>query len=220
MNNGYIKIYRKLEDWDWYKTPTVLSLWIHILMEANHTDKKWQGVIIKRGSFITGLNVLSTDTGLSVQQVRTALKKLESTNNITSKSTNKYRIITVLDYNDYQNDNKQPNKQITNKQQTNNKQITATKELKELKELKKDKKHYENSELNELFIDFLKLRKRLKAVNSERAINTLKTKLSKLTDKQKIDCINESIMNSWKGIFPKEIITEPKKISDGRYGEH
>jgi hypothetical protein len=142
INQGYIRLYRKLEQWDWYKSPTVLSLWIHILMEANFTDKKWQGQVIKRGSFITGLHTLSNDTGLSVQQVRTALKKLESTNNITSKSTNKYRIITVIDYNDYQNDNKQPNKQITNNQQTNNKQITTTNNVLNEKNDKKVIKYY------------------------------------------------------------------------------
>ena len=202
MNRGYIRVYRKLEDWDWYKNPTILALWIHILMKANHTNKKWQGEMIKRGSFITGLKQLANDTGLSVQQIRTGLKKLELTSNLTSKSTNKYRIITVLDYNDYQNNNKQPNKQTTNKQQSNNNQITPTNNLKNDKHYKAlEEKHYDNFELNELFIEFLKLRKTLKAVNSERAIKGLKNKMKMVDDNIKIQMINNAIIGSWKTVY-------------------
>ena len=65
-------------------------------------------------------------------------------------------------------------------------------------------KHYDDVELNDLFIDFLRLRKSLKAQNTERAINTLKNKIKHLTKENKMECINESIMNSWKGLFPKD----------------
>ena len=62
--------------------------------------------------------------------------------------------------------------------------------------------YYINEELNELFIDFLKMRKQLKAVNSERAINSLINTLSKYDDDTKYKMIENSITNSWKGVFP------------------
>lgn len=213
MNQGYIKLYRKLETWDWYKSPNVLSLWIHILMKANFTDKKWQGQLIKRGSFITGLNALSTETGLSIQQVRTALDKLQSTNNITSKSTNKYRIITVLDYNDYQSDNKQDNKQITSKQQTNNNN-EVIKELKnEKKVIKKQAKkvYFDNEELNTLFYEFLLMRKKIKKPMTDKAIELAIGKLNKQSDNIKTQMLEYSIMNNYQGLFIPKEQTESKQ---------
>lgn len=72
-------------------------------------------------------------------------------------------------------------------------------------------KHFDDDELNDLFIDFLKMRKKLKAVNSERAVRALLNKLSPLTKQEKIESINNSIMNSWKGLFPNT--NKPKQES-------
>ena len=72
-----------------------------------------------------------------MQEVRTALKHLKSTGEITDKGYNKYRIITVNNWDLYQGDNRQTNRQLTDKQQTTNRQLTADKEYKELKEKKK-----------------------------------------------------------------------------------
>ncbi len=66
----------------------------------------------------------------------------------------------------------------------------------------KDEEYYSNKDLNDLFLDFLKLRKKLKAVNSERAINSLIKTLSEYDDETKYKMIENSITNSWKGIFP------------------
>lgn len=79
---------------------------------------------------------------------------------------------------------------------------------------KVNESYYENTELNETFIEFLKIRKKIKAVNSEVAIKKLINKISHLTDKQKIECIDNSIMNSYKGLFPDKFSIrkqEPKE---------
>lgn len=131
-------------DWGWYSDPNTKSLFIHCLLMANWKENEWKGIVINRGQFVTGIYSLAEQTGLSVQQIRTALVKLKSTNEITIKTTSKYSIITVLKYEAYQEaedennkqNNKRNNKQITNKQQTNNKQITTTEEGN--KEIKKE----------------------------------------------------------------------------------
>ena len=64
-----------------------------------------------------------------------------------------------------------------------------------------NKKYYENEELNKIFIEFLNMRERIKAINSERAINTLLNKLSKYDDKIKYQMIEKSIVNSWKDVY-------------------
>lgn len=122
---GFIKLHRQITEWEWYSNINVCRLFIHCLLKANHKDNKWQGIVIERGSFITSIENLAFETGLSGQQVRTALNKLKTTGEITSKTTNRYSIISIKNWNSYQLDNTQDNKQITNKQQTNNKQITT-----------------------------------------------------------------------------------------------
>lgn len=69
--------------------------------------------------------------------------------------------------------------------------------------------YFENEELDALFKDFLSMRKKIKAVNSDRAITLLINKLSKYDDKTKIKMIENSIENSWKGIY--ELKEEKKK---------
>ena len=64
-----------------------------------------------------------------------------------------------------------------------------------------NKEYYKNKELNDLFIEFLKIRKKIKAVNSERAINNLLNKLSNYDDETKKQMINNSITNSWKDVY-------------------
>lgn len=135
-NSGFIKLHRKMLEWEWYSDNNTKILFLHCLLKANYKDKEWHGSTIKRGSFVTSIRHLSDETGLSIQQTRTSLERLISTHEITRKSTAKYSIITIVSYSDYQDIDTQTNKQITHrqhrKQQPNNKQITTTKEKKEV----------------------------------------------------------------------------------------
>lgn len=99
---GWISLYRKFRNWQWYKDSNVKSVFIHLLLSANHKDEEWKNKIIKRGQVITSREHLAIATGLSIQQVRTCLSKLESTNEIEIKTTNKYTQITILKYDKYQ----------------------------------------------------------------------------------------------------------------------
>lgn len=135
--NGWIKLHRNFVNWEWYDQPGMVWLFTKCLLLANFEDKKWHGIDIPRGSFITSYENLSNKKAkVSVMQVRTMLKRLISTGEITIKTTNKYTLISINNYESYQEDNKQSNKQITNKQQTNNKQITTTKEYKNNKNIR------------------------------------------------------------------------------------
>ena len=83
--------------------------------------------------------------------------------------------------------------------------------------------YFENNELNEIFIEFLNIRKKLKAVNSERAINSLINKLSKYDDETKIKMIEQSIVSSWKDVYPLKDKKEEQKpicdlVSEGKGG--
>lgn len=134
----WIKLYRKFVDWEWYQDVNCKVVFLHLLLTANWKPKKWQGKVIDVGELVTSIPMLAESVSISEQQTRTALAKLESSNVITRKSTNKYTIIKVLNYcvyqcssmNDQQTNQQTDNIQITDEQQTNNIQITAPKELK------------------------------------------------------------------------------------------
>ena len=123
MNNGWIKIHRKLLDWEWYDEPNTFRLFFHLLLKANHKPKKYRGVNIETGQVMTGFSLLAEQTGLTVQKVRTSLSNLKSTNEITIKSGNKGTVIQIVKYTDYQ----VATSKITNEQQTDNKQVTTNK---------------------------------------------------------------------------------------------
>lgn len=122
QNLGFITLHRKITEWEWYQDTNTFRLFIHILLNANHTEKKWQGHLINRGEFLTGRKSLSSSTGLTEQQIRTSLSKLKSTNEITIKTTSRNSVITVIKYDDYQ----QNNQQATSKQPASNQQSTTT----------------------------------------------------------------------------------------------
>jgi len=125
---GWIKLHRRMLDWEWYDDINAWRVFMHCLLMANFKDKKWHGRIIKRGSFITSSIKLAKEVSLGRQQTRTALNKLKSTNEITIKTTSKYTEITVNNYDRYQQDNQHNNQRITNNQPASNQQVTTTKE--------------------------------------------------------------------------------------------
>ena len=131
--SGWIKIHRKFLDWEWFNKSEAVHLFLFMLIKANHKSGKWQGIDIERGQFISSLANISNATGISVQTIRTILKKLEKTNEIELKSTSQYTIVTICKYECYQDENETSNKPITNNQQTTNKQLTTNKNEKKEK---------------------------------------------------------------------------------------
>lgn len=142
MCNGWIKLHRKILDWEWFTSPSTLQLFIYLLLRANKEDKKWRGILIKRGQLVTSVATISEETKLSTQQVRTSLNRLKSTNEITSKTTNRFTLVTVCKYESYQlyeEAGQQAKQQAL--QQTNNKQITnKQQQLKNNKNIRNNKK--------------------------------------------------------------------------------
>lgn len=146
--NGFVKIYRQIIKWGWYRDVPVKVLFLHCLFMANYQEDNLHGKTIERGSFVTSVDELSQQTGLTVQNTRTALKKLISTGEITKKSTNKYTVITVVNYDKFQKVSQSLTSKLTNtltnEQQTANKQLTnkltnrhtIIKEDKEIKKIK------------------------------------------------------------------------------------
>lgn len=138
---SWIKIYRELLQWEWFEKSEMVHLFIYLLLKASCEDKQWQGILVKRGQLITSNASLSRDLKLSAQQVRTCIKRLISTGEITYQATNRYALITICNYERYQENksvsneqnNEQPNYQATSEQRANNEQSTTSKEIKNIR---------------------------------------------------------------------------------------
>jgi len=142
MRKGFLVIDRSLLEWEWYQNPVVSRLYVHLILKVNYKDKKWQGIIIKRGQLVTSNEKLSLDLNLTIQQIRTALDKLANGKYIIKKATNKYTLITVSRFDYYQsvkyNNNNQDVTQLTFNQQSINKQTTTTKQSNNYNNLNKE----------------------------------------------------------------------------------
>lgn len=125
---GWITLHRKFLQWEWFDKAEMVQLFVWLLLNASHTDRKWQGQVVKRGQILTTTPKIMEALNLSAQQTRTCIGRLKSTGEITCKSTNKYTIITICNYDRYQSDNFENNRQnngqtntpATDKQRTNN----------------------------------------------------------------------------------------------------
>lgn len=144
-DNGWIKIFGKIVDWEWYGDPNMVATWLHLLVSANWRDKNWRGVTIKRGQLVTSISQLSQAIGQTEWQTRTCLERLENSKQILKQTTNKFSIITICNYDSYQCSDEstpqathnQDHKQTTNNPQANpqatHKQPTTPKDNIEVK---------------------------------------------------------------------------------------
>ncbi len=152
---GWLKLFREIENWEWYKDNNVKSVFFHLLIKACIKDVKYKGMVIKRGSLLTVIESknndkasLSNELGLTAKEVRTALKKLQKTGEIMIETTNKFTVITVVNFSKYQDSDydkgQTKGEQRENKGQTKDEQRASieeeNKEEIEVKEVKENKK--------------------------------------------------------------------------------
>ena len=138
--NGYIKIHRKITEWGWYKDPNTKAVFLHLLLTANYREREYMGMKILPGQCIIGRLELAKTLGLTERSVRTALQHLKSTNEVTIKTTNRFSVVTIVNWEKYQMDDckttSKTTSKVTNKRPANDQQTTTPKERKERKESK------------------------------------------------------------------------------------
>ncbi len=134
----YIKLSRKILDWEWWGDINTCRLFIYCLLKANWKDGRFMGQDIKRGSFITSLPKLSAETGLTISELRTAISHLKSTGELAVKSHAKYSIFTVKNYCQYQSVDIQNSSQIADNSHPIDSLLATIEERKEGKNNKKE----------------------------------------------------------------------------------
>ena len=108
---GWVKIHRKLLENPISSKPEYFSVWVHLLLMANHkpTSFIWnyKKQELKEGQLLTGLKALSRETGVSQGTLYRILKYLEREGQIKMQTTTKYTVITILNWEKYQENEKQ-----------------------------------------------------------------------------------------------------------------
>ena len=98
MTDSFIPLSRALLEWDWHDEPKTGWLYVVMLMMANHEETRWRGETLRRGQLLTGRKQLSITSGLTEDEVRTALGHLKKTEDISVTAKAKYSIVTMLRY--------------------------------------------------------------------------------------------------------------------------
>lgn len=130
---GFVKIDRKITQWRWYHDSNTFRVFFHLILTSNYEDKDFETITIKRGERVISYPKLSAELGLSERNVRTAIKHLKETGEVTVRSHSKFSVVTINNYNQYQS---------SDRQLTDNRQASDNNERK----IKKDKESNKDKE--------------------------------------------------------------------------
>ena len=165
LENGFVKIYRSLLKWEWYDDINTKVVFLHLLLTVSIEDSKWHGITVKRGSRVSSYAILAKETKLSIDMVRTAIKHLESTGEITRYKYPKYTVFTVNNYDKFQNvpsilqDDSQGNPNVIPK---------SSQQYKKVKEDKEEKEDITVNQVVDLYHEICKSYPRLRGISENR----------------------------------------------------
>lgn len=216
--NGWVKLHRKMLD-----NPIImkdaehLAVWMYLLLNATHAEYpalfKGQKIMLQPGQLITGRKSIANTLDVSESKVTRILNMFEIEQQIEQQTSNKNRIITVVNWDKYQFCDQLPEQQLNNNRTTTEQQLNTNKKVKNVKNEKNVINTYSNNpKLNEAILEFMKFRKSVKKPMTDNAVKLMLGKLNKMTSSidAQIEIINQSIMNGWTGLYPlKQTRKEP-----------
>ena len=185
MNRGYVHLWRKSLDAGWIKNHKLWAFWTWALMKASYQEYDiiigLQNVHLTPGQFIFGRKKCAEETGLSEREIRTIIAFLKKSENLTIKTTNKFSIITIVNWHTYQSmeagNDHQNDQPLTSKgPQTR---------IKELKNKNPDEISSETSALQERYPDQEIINQAFQAISSTRKTNRI------------ADTVKLSILHQW-----------------------
>lgn len=222
-NNGYVKMHRSLMDKGYYLKSEYVHLWLHLIYKATYTQREFMFngniEILQPGQFITSRSKLSIETGIEESKIERILNAFKTEQQIEQQSRNKFRIISILNWNEYQNIEQQNEPGMNSKRTASEQQVnTNNKENKE-KKIKKEIMVPEWISKDSLDA-FTEMRKKIKKPLTDKAIEMLFVKLAGFKDKgyDPNEILNESTMNSWQGVFEPK--TKPTRQLFQSVSEH
>lgn len=135
---GWIKVHRKLLDNPIItKDSDYLSVWIYLLLNATHKeyDTLFRGerIVLQKGQLLTGTISISQKLKINKDKVQRILKSFENDKQIEQQTSNRNRLISIVNWNEYQEIDNRNDKQMINKCETDDKQVITNKNVKNIK---------------------------------------------------------------------------------------
>lgn len=132
---GWVKIHRKILDNPVVcKDSETFSIWLYLLLSATHQEIpavfKGEKITLKKGQLITGTLSISKKLKINKDKVQRTLKCFEIDKQIEQETSNKNRLISILNWEEYQNNDNENDKQMINKCETTDKQLITNKNVK------------------------------------------------------------------------------------------
>ena len=219
--DGWIKIHRKILEWEWFDDSNTFHVFMYLLLRASIQDTSFHGVRVPRGCVVSSIPSMSAATGLTEKQVRNSLNHLKRTGEVAVKRYPKFGLYTVKNDDLYQADgqsNGQSNGQSKGGQgavkgQSKGSQravLKEDKEDKEDKEPKKERSYYPgDAALDEAFRSFVEMRIKIKQPMTDKAIDLAMGRLKKMASDPSgtmdndlaIRILEQSVRNNWRDIY-------------------
>jgi hypothetical protein len=129
---GWIKLHRKtLENPIIMQDKEYLAVWIFLLLNATHSeyDTMFQGqrITLKKGQLITGRKIISKKLDISESKVQRILKCFETEHQIEQQTTRQNRLVSILNWEMYQQHEQQDEQQVNNKRTTSEQRVNTNK---------------------------------------------------------------------------------------------
>lgn len=162
MNDGWIKLHRKIKDndiWNDKEPFTKRDAWIDLLLRATHKEEKFlignTVIKLKAGQIFTSQVQLAKDWKWSRHKVQCFLNLLTKSGQITNekgalKKAQRYTLLTITNWELYQSDNSGKNIEKSSKRAVKEQSKSTYKNVKNVKEIKHIVK-FLNSTLNSSF---------------------------------------------------------------------
>lgn len=218
--NGWVKLHRKMLD-----NPIImkdaehLAVWMYLLLNATHAEYpalfKGKKIMLQPGQLITGRKSIARTLEVSESKVTRILNMFEIEQQIEQQTSNKNRLITVVNWDKYQLCDQQTEQQVNNNRTTTEQQLNTNKKNKNVKNEKNVINTYSDiPELNQAILEFVKFRKGIKKPMTDNAVKLMIGKLNKMTSNvnEQIEIINQSILNGWTGLYPLKKETTRKEV--------
>lgn len=230
--NGWWKFHRQM-----FENPIVnkdseyFYVWCWILTYAAYEEKRvlfdGQDIVLEKGQLLTTTKHIATSLNINDSKVNRILKKLKIEKQIDKQTSSRNTLITVLNWNLYQESDKQNDEQVTNKRQTSEEQMTnerqtndkpsyyiKNKRKEEKEENKKEEKskkkepavYYPNDELlDSAFKEFLVMRNKIKKpIATKQALTRMMNRIEKLSGGDNdlaIKILNQSTDHCWQDVY-------------------
>ena len=233
---GWVKWHRKvLDNPIIMKDKDYFAVWGYLLLKATHKeyDTLFEGkrITLKEGQLIIGRKSIAEKLKIDESKVQRILKMYENEQQIEQQTTPRNRLISILNWNEYQESEQQTAQQVNNNCTTSEQQVNTNKNIKNNKNIskKESKKSFDdlihsftqNEELRLELKNHLATRKAKRATLTNRAIELSLKNLTQLanSDEERIKIVQQSIEKGWTSFYKLDNKKKTNKQNTQEYNK-